>query len=244
MPISEEPIGLVDLTVYLRLFSIMINTGVSLIRCMHTLDQTTTYEPLKEANRQMMADIEGGSTLSKAMCAHPHLFTPFLVGLVRAGEVGGVLDVTLQRAADFYARQLEHRRQRFMQYATAQVLGHEYEHRYEQALEQLQEMLLIEYFCYMFGTMLGCGVPVLQALEVAAVNLPQRLREGVMHAREAIREGSSISPALAVAGFPAHVVMMMTIGEENGALDRTALRAGDLLEAQVDGRLQAALGLN
>lgn len=241
---NEEPIGLVDLTVYLRQFSIMISAGVSLVRCLHLLDQSVTYEPLRQANLRVRAEVEGGATLSQAMCAHPQLFTPFLVGLVRAGEVGGVLDVTMQGAADFYARQLEHRRQRFIQYATAQVLGHEYEEQYEQAMEELQETLLIEYFCTMFGTMLGSGVPLLQALEAAAMMLPERLEQAVYQAREEIREGNSLTPALTVAGFPAHVVTLMTIGEETGALDRMALRAGDLLEAQVEGRLQAALGLN
>lgn len=244
MAANQEPIGLVDLTVYLRLFSTMISAGVSLVRCLHVLDQSIAYEPLKEANLQVRAAIEGGETLSNSMCAHPHLFTPFLIGLVRAGEIGGVLDDTLQRAANFYARQLEHRRQRFIQYATAQVLGHEYEEQYERAMGELQDTLLIEYFCYMFGTMLGSGVPLVQAMEVGAVSLPERLQRGVMQAREAVREGESIGPALVVAGFPAHVVMMFTIGEETGALDRMALRAGDLLEAQVEGRLQVALGLN
>jgi type II secretory pathway component PulF len=240
----KEPIGLVDLTAYLRQFSIMINAGVSLIRCLYTLDQAITYEPLKQANDQLKRDIEGGETLSRSMCSHPQIFTPFLVGLVRAGEIGGVLDDTMMRAADFYERQLEHRRQRFMQYATAQVLGEEYEQEYEQALADLQETLLIEYFCYMFGTMLGAGVPVLQALEVAAEILPERLQAGIMQARDSVREGASIGPAMTVAGFPGAVVMLLTIGEETGTLDRMALRAGDILQAQAEARLQVALGLN
>jgi type II secretory pathway component PulF len=240
----QDPIGLVDLTAYLRQFSIMINAGVSLIRSLHVLDQSISFEPLKQANQQLQRDIEGGETLSKSMCAHPHLFTPFLIGLVRAGEIGGVLDDTMMRAADFYERQLHHRRQRFMQYATAQVLGEEYERKYEQALTDLQDRLLIEYFCYMFGTMLGAGVPLLQAMEVAGEILPERLQAGVMQARQDVRERGSIGPAMTVSGFPGAVVMLLTIGEETGALDRMALRAGDILEAEIEGRLQVALGLN
>ncbi|MGE5531958.1 MAG: type II secretion system F family protein [Bacteroidota bacterium] len=240
----EEPIGLVDLTAYLRQFSIMINAGVSLMRCLHVLDQSINFEPLRLANQQLQRDVEGGETLSKSMCSHPQMFTPFLIGLVRAGEIGGVLDDTMMRAAGFYERQLHHRRERFLQYATAQVLGEEYEQKYEQALTDLQDTLLIEYFCYMFGTMLGAGVPLLQAMEVAAEILPERLQAGVMQARVSVREGASIGPAMTVAGFPGAVVTLLTIGEETGALDRMALRAGDILEAQAEARLQVALGLN
>jgi len=42
------------------------------------------------------------------------------------------------------------------------VLGHEYEGRYEAALASLQEKLTVQYFCYMFGTLLGAGVPILR----------------------------------------------------------------------------------
>lgn len=244
MPHHEEPIGLVDLTAYLRQFSIMLNAGVSLSRCLYVLDQSISFQPLKQANQQLQHDIEGGETLSKSMCSHPHLFTPFLIGLVRAGEIGGVMDDTMRRAADFYERQLRHRRERVMQHATAQVLGEEHEQQYEQALTELQDRLLSEYFCYMLGTMLGAGVPVLQALEVASEVLPERLQAGVMRAREEIREGGSMGPALTVSGFPGAVVTLFTIGEETGALDRLALRAGDLLEAEIEARLQVTLGLN
>lgn len=241
----ENEIGLVDLTAYLRQFSLMIGAGVSLLRSLHVLQQGLTFAPLAEANAHLMREIEGGSTLSGAMASRPQLFTPFLLGLVRAGEVGGVLEVTLQRAADFYQRQLEQRRQRFIQYATAQVLGHEYEEAYEQAMEELQDTLLVQYFCYMLGTMLGSGVPILLALEVAATMLPERLAAGVAQACEQLQEGgTTLVPPLLTAGFPPPVVTLFGIGEERGTLDRLALRAGEVLEAQVEARLQGALGLN
>lgn len=244
MPTDHEPIGLVDLTVYLRQFSLMIRSGVSLMRSLHVLQQGITFEPLREANAEIMRKIEGGETLSKSMCSHPQLFTPFLIGMVRAGEIGGVLDGTMARAADFYQRQLDNRRQRFIQYATAQVLGHEHEEQFEAAMEALQDRLVIEYFCTMLGTLLGSGVPIVQALEASAQMLPERLAQGVSQACEGLREGGTIIPPLAAAGFPPGVVVLLSIGEETGALDRLALRAGELVGAEIEGRLQAALGLN
>ena len=49
----------------------------------------------------MADDVEGGSTLSEAMAKHPKAFDRLYSNMVRAGELGGVLDVILQRLADF-----------------------------------------------------------------------------------------------------------------------------------------------
>ncbi|MEN6643941.1 MAG: type II secretion system F family protein [Armatimonadia bacterium] len=242
---DKEPVGLVELTVYLRVYAMLIESGVSLMRCMHILDQSTTYEPLRQANKEIMDAVEGGETLSKSMCAHPELFSSFLIGLVRAGEVGGVLDETMRRAADFYQKQLDYRRQRYTLYATAAALGEETVGQYEKALEEVADDLLIQYFCHMFGTMLLSGVPLLQAMQVAAEVLPERQAEGIMKAREGLREGeTSLAPYLVASGFPSALVMLFTIGEETGDLDRMALRAGDIIGAQVAGRLEASLGFN
>lgn len=242
---DKEPVGLVDLTVYLRVFSMLVESGVSLMHIMHILDRSTTYEPLRQANKGIMEAVEGGETLSKSMCGYPQLFSPFLIGLIRAGEVGGVLDETMRRAADFYQRQLDYRRQRYTLYATAAALGEETVNEYEHALEEVADDLLIQHFCYMFGTMLISGVPVLQAMEVAAEVLPERQAEGVMKAREGLREGeTTLAPYLVASGFSPALVTLFSIGEETGSLDRMALRAGDIIGAQVDGRLEAALGFN
>lgn len=242
---NEEPVSLVDLTVYLRVYSMLIESGVSLMRCMQILDQTTTYEPLRQANKEIMEAVSQGETLSKSMCAHPELFSPFLIGLVRAGEVGGVLDETMRRAADFHQRQSDYRRQRYTLYAAAAALGEETLGRYEHALEEVADDLLIQHFCYMFGTMLMSGVPLLQAMEVAAEVLPERQAEGIMKAREGLREGeTTLAPYLVASGFPSALVMLFTIGEENGNLERMALRAGDVIGTQVAGRLEASLGFN
>lgn len=242
---DKEPVGLVDLTVYLRVFSMLIESGVSLMRSLLILEKSTTYEPLRQANQEIMTAVEGGETLSKAMCSHPELFNTFLIGLVRAGEIGGVLDETMRRAADFYQKQLDYRRQRYTLYATAAALGEETVHGYEHALEEVADELLIQHFCYMFGTMLISGVPVLQAMEVAAEVLPERQAEGIMKAREGLRAGeTTLAPYLVASGFSPALVTLFSIGEETGSLDRMALRAGDIIGAQVDGRLEAAVGFN
>ncbi len=254
MSTNEGRAGLADLSAYLRMFSILISAGVSLIRSLDVLEPAIACEALREANRQIAGHIEAGDTLSQAMSRHPGLFTPFLISMVRAGEVGGVLDDTLERAADFYQRQLECRRQRYTALATARVLGKEHEDQYAATVRELEDKLLIQYFLYMFGTMLGAGVPIVQSLEVAAQILPEL--GGASGAStgfaDALREAkanllaneTTITTPLIAAGFPPGVVNLICVGEETGTLDRIALRAGDLLGAEIEGRMQAALGLN
>ena len=56
---------------------------------------------LKRTLQQLAESVEGGSTFSEALAQHPKVFNKLYVNMVRAGEAGGVLDVTLSRLADF-----------------------------------------------------------------------------------------------------------------------------------------------
>ncbi len=100
-------VGLKDLAIFCRQFATMINAGVSLVRCLDVLEQQTSSVGLKEIIRDIQAEVEGGATLSKAMGKYPRVFNELAVGLVRAGEVGGVLDETLERLAMFLEKDLE-----------------------------------------------------------------------------------------------------------------------------------------
>lgn len=99
-----------DLAVFCRQFATMINAGVSLVRCLDVLEQQTSNVALKEIIRDIQAEVEGGATLSRAMGKYPRVFSNLAVGLVRAGEIGGVLDVTLERLAIFMEKDVELRR--------------------------------------------------------------------------------------------------------------------------------------
>lgn len=99
-----------DLAIFCRQFATMINAGVSLVRCLDVLEQQTASVNLKEIIRDIQTEVEGGATLSRAMGKFPRVFSNLAVGLVRAGEVGGVLDETLERLAVFLEKDVELRR--------------------------------------------------------------------------------------------------------------------------------------
>jgi type IV pilus assembly protein PilC len=90
-----------DLSIFCRQFATMMNAGVSLVRCLAVLEEQTASLRLREIIRDIQASVEAGETLSRALTKYPGVFSNLFVGLVRAGEVGGVLDETLNRLAIF-----------------------------------------------------------------------------------------------------------------------------------------------
>ena len=96
-----KKVKLNDLSIFCRQFATMINAGVSLVRCLSVLEQQTTNARLKMVVRDVQNRVEAGETLSRSMMYHNGIFSNLFIGLVRAGEVGGVLDETLDRLAQF-----------------------------------------------------------------------------------------------------------------------------------------------
>jgi len=90
-----------DLAVFCRQFATMIDAGVSLVRCLAVLEEQSTSSRLRQIIREIQVSVESGETLSRALSRFPRVFSNLFVGLVRAGEVGGVLDETLNRLAQF-----------------------------------------------------------------------------------------------------------------------------------------------
>lgn len=103
-------VALKDLSIFCRQFATMINAGVSLVRCLDVLEQQSSSPRLKEIIRDIEMEVQGGATLSRAMAKFPRVFSNLSTGLVRAGEVGGVLDETLDRLAGFLEKDMELRR--------------------------------------------------------------------------------------------------------------------------------------
>ena len=91
-----------DLAVFARQFASMTSSGLTLLRSLAILEEQTEKPKLKEAIVKVRADVQGGTTLSTAMTAHPDQFPLLMVNMVRAGETGGFLDDALARIALMY----------------------------------------------------------------------------------------------------------------------------------------------
>jgi type IV pilus assembly protein PilC len=89
-----------EVVLFSRQFATMVNSGLSLIRALAVLVDQTESSSLAEVIRQVRSDVEKGTSLSQAMEKHPKVFGELYVAMIKAGEVGGVLDETLERLAD------------------------------------------------------------------------------------------------------------------------------------------------
>lgn len=103
-------VKLADLSVFCRQFSTMIDAGVSLVRSLDVLGEQTQNPKLRRIILDIQQEVEAGQTLSKAMTKYPKTFNNLFVGLIRAGEVGGVLEEALQRLSGFLEKDMELRR--------------------------------------------------------------------------------------------------------------------------------------
>jgi type IV pilus assembly protein PilC len=94
-------VRLTNLSIFCRQFSTMVDAGVSLVRCVDVLAQQTQDAKLRRILLDIGERVEGGESLSRAMQRHPRTFNNLFIGLIRAGEVGGVLEESLQRLSQF-----------------------------------------------------------------------------------------------------------------------------------------------
>ena len=88
-----------DLTLFSRQFATMVGAGLTILRCLMILEDQVASKRLQEVIQEISKDIESGRSLSDALEKHPRVFDNLYISMVRAGEIGGVLEMTLQRVA-------------------------------------------------------------------------------------------------------------------------------------------------
>jgi len=99
-----------DLAVFTRQFATLISSGMSLIESLVVLERQTANPKFVEIIASVRRHIESGHSLSEAMSKHK-VFTRLYISLIRAGEMGGVLDESMENLADFLEKDEEIRLQ-------------------------------------------------------------------------------------------------------------------------------------
>ncbi len=90
-----------DLVIFTRQFATMIDAGLPLVQCLDILASQNENDELKKVLYDVKSNVEGGSTFADALRKHPKVFDALFVNLVAAGEVGGILDIILNRLSAF-----------------------------------------------------------------------------------------------------------------------------------------------
>lgn len=86
-----------DMAVFSRQFSVMINAGVAIVRCLGVLSEQCPNPKLKKALLGVSTEVQQGTNLSESLGKYPDCFDQLYVSMVEAGETGGVLDEVLNR---------------------------------------------------------------------------------------------------------------------------------------------------
>ncbi len=89
------------LTTFTRQLATLVDAGLPLLRGLRVLEKQEKNPTLRSIISDLALSIEGGSTFSEALAQHPKVFNRLFVNMVKAGELGGVLEVVLTRLSEF-----------------------------------------------------------------------------------------------------------------------------------------------
>src|SRR5881392_2143958 len=89
------------LMIFTRQLATLIDSGLPLLRSLNVLAKQERDKVLKNTIDKLADSVQGGSTFSDALALHPKIFNDLFVNMVKAGEVGGVLELVLNRLSEF-----------------------------------------------------------------------------------------------------------------------------------------------
>jgi type IV pilus assembly protein PilC len=161
-----------------------------------------------------------------------------IVMAVSRGFIGNILWVFLGVVGfltgfNYYYRTINGKRRVHKLMLMAPVLG------------PVMRKIAVARFTRTLGTLLGSGVPILDALEIVAKTAGNMVvEEAILYARVKISEGKNMAePLLQTGVFPPMVVQMVGVGEQTGALDTMLNKIADFYEDEVDVAVSAMTSL-
>jgi type IV pilus assembly protein PilC len=89
------------LTIFTRQLATLIEAGLPLLRSLSTLTRQERNVVMRNTMKELGESVESGGTFSEALAQHPRIFDKLYVNMVKAGELGGVLEIVLTRLAEF-----------------------------------------------------------------------------------------------------------------------------------------------
>ncbi len=99
-----------DIVVFTRQFSTMIDAGLPLVQGLDILSQQVDSKGLAKILTKVKNDVETGATFADSLKKHQKVFDEFYCNMVDAGENGGILDIVLQRLADYMEKAMKLKR--------------------------------------------------------------------------------------------------------------------------------------
>ena len=304
----DKKITIKDLAVMSRQLATMISAGLPLMKSLAILADQSENPKLAATLGEVRTGVEEGGTFSDNLAKHPRAFPPIFVNLVRAGEVGGFLEISLESVAKNFEKEVELKAtiKSALTYpvvvlimALLAVVGMiifivpvfedlfadlggtlplptqilvvisenmiwigpvlivvgvvgaiwwranrqtpKFRSVYEPLLLRMPvfgdlfKKIAIARFARNFGTMIGSGVPILQALSIiGSTSGNWEVEQAVQSVQDSVRQGRSIAAPLAQQPiFPSMVTQMIAVGEDSGALETMLEKIADFYDSEV-----------
>lgn len=316
--IFDKKVSIKDLSVMSRQLATMIGAGLPLLKALTILADQSENPKLASTLDDVRGSVEGGSTFSDALAKHPREFPPIFLNLVRAGEVGGFLETSLDSVAKNYEKEVELKAtiksaltypvvvlimallavvgmilfivpvfedlfadlggelplptrilvgisQNMVWLGPTVVIGaivgtiwwraNRHTPKFRSVWEPLLlkmpvfgdlfKKIAIARFTRNFGTMIGSGVPILQALSiVGSTSGNWQIEQSVQAVQDSVRQGRTIAAPLALQPiFPSMVTQMIAVGEDSGALETMLEKIADFYDSEVQSTTEALTSL-
>ncbi|MCX5781586.1 MAG: type II secretion system F family protein [Elusimicrobia bacterium] len=94
-------VGNKELVLFSRQFSTLVSAGVPIVQGLSILVEQASSPIFKKILKSVREDIEQGISITEAMKKHPEAFSELYVSMIKAGEVGGILDTILERLSSY-----------------------------------------------------------------------------------------------------------------------------------------------
>lgn len=314
----DKKVTIKDLAVMSRQLATMIGAGLPLLKSLTILADQSENPKLAATLDEVRGAVEEGATFSDSLAKHPRIFPPIFVNLVRAGEVGGFLETSLESVAKNYEKEVELKAtiKSALTYPVVVLimallavvgmilfivpvfedlfsdLGGELPiptrilvvisqnmvwlgplvivagiggsiwwraNRQTPKFRSIWEPLLLKMpvfgdlfkkiaiarFTRNFGTMIGSGVPILQALSIiGSTSGNWQIEQAVQAVQDSVRQGRTIAAPLAQQPiFPSMVTQMIAVGEDSGALETMLEKISDFYDSEVQSTTEALTSL-
>lgn len=99
-----------QIAMFCRQMSIMLDAGIPLLRVFEILSQRISHPKFRKIIAEILESVENGNTVAAAMANHSGIFDELMVGIVKVGETGGVLDESMRRLSIYLEKSIRLRR--------------------------------------------------------------------------------------------------------------------------------------
>ena len=307
-----------ELTMFTRQLSTLTDAGIPVVQSLNILEQQSKPGALKNIIGSVADEVEGGASLSEGMAKYPKAFDELYCNMVKAGETGGMLDIVLERLAEFREKAARLKRKvigalvypvavlsiaslilagliKFIipsfitMFADLKVelpaptqlllnitkwctaywylimcspiaiyvlvkaivstqtgkLVVDWMKFHVPLFGPIMNKSAISRFTRTFGTLIGSGVPILEALNISRDTAGNAvLARAIQRVHNSVREGDPIAPPLAQSKVCDQIVTnMIDVGEETGNLDAMLLKIADNYDQEVDAAVEGLTSL-